>query len=131
VRRLTDRDNRKPGRPEGLPRTAAINEDADAKKAPAIVMGAPVRLLLIGPSNPFADVQRRRKGNAQVLKVHPPPGFSFKLNRPQTEASQRAPTNPCLLSASAPKEALPTAIRDAIAFDIAFRRFFLRTVFSI
>ena len=79
-----------------------------------------VRLYVLGPSNPFADVQRRRKGNAQVLKVQPRAGFSFKLNRPQTEASQRAPTNPCLLSASAPKEALPTAIGDAPAFDIVF-----------
>ena len=30
-----------------------------------------VRLYELGPLNPFADVQRRRKGNAQVLKVQP------------------------------------------------------------
>ena len=33
-----------------------------------------VRLYVLGPSNPFADVQRRRKGNAGVLKVQPSVG---------------------------------------------------------
>ena len=34
-------------------------------------MVALVRLLFIGPLNPFADEQRRRKGNAGVIKVQP------------------------------------------------------------
>jgi hypothetical protein len=39
-----------------------------------------VRLYVLGPSNPFADVQRRRKGNAGVLKVQPRAGVLLLAN---------------------------------------------------
>lgn len=39
-----------------------------------------VRLYELGPLNPFADVQRRRKGNAGVLKVQPRMGVQLQAN---------------------------------------------------
>ena len=61
------------------------------KKAPAFVMVALVRLLFIGPLNPFADVQRRRKGNAGVIKVQPRArvlAFEYLLIRSQSDYLQ-------------------------------------------
>ncbi len=47
---------KEPGRPEGLPRTAAITLHCYGhKKAPAMEIWAPVRLLLIGSPNPVAE----------------------------------------------------------------------------
>jgi hypothetical protein len=44
------------GRPEGLPRTAAIARNCGHKKTPAIVVGALLRLHLAGLSGPVADL---------------------------------------------------------------------------
>jgi len=55
VRRLANRVRRNPADPKVSHAQPPLNKNAGTKKAPAIEMGAPVRLLKLGSPNPVAD----------------------------------------------------------------------------